>query len=210
MESEYCRMDVAPKVGDERFVLDGTDLGFDLLSFWKWACSDLVGNTARGILAEYIVAKALGIECRARVEWDAFDLVTRDGRTIEVKSASYLQTWEQKQLSKIIFGIQPTKGWYASTNTSSVEYRRQADLYVFCLLGEQNQANLNPLNVGQWEFYVVPTATLDRECPLQKTIGLTRLKAIAGEPVAYQDLAWKVAALNITPRNSGVSTDALG
>ncbi|WP_020133809.1 hypothetical protein [Streptomyces sp. 351MFTsu5.1] len=28
--------------------------------FWSWACSDLANNTMRGVLAEYLVATALG------------------------------------------------------------------------------------------------------------------------------------------------------
>lgn len=32
-----------------------------LADFWSWAHSDLMGNTERGILAEYIVACSLGI-----------------------------------------------------------------------------------------------------------------------------------------------------
>jgi len=38
----------------------------DLLSFWQWAYSDLIGNTERGALAEYIVACALGINKKHR------------------------------------------------------------------------------------------------------------------------------------------------
>jgi hypothetical protein len=29
-------------------------LDFSILDFWQWAASDLVGNTNRGLLAEYI------------------------------------------------------------------------------------------------------------------------------------------------------------
>ncbi len=200
MESEYCRIDVEPKIGEEPFMLGGRDLGFNLLSFWRWSGSDLVGNTMRGILAEYIVAKALEIDCKVRAEWDAFDLVTADGLRIEVKSSSYLQTWNQKVLSRIAFGIQPTRGWDASTNQTSIELRRQADLYVFCVLAHLEQQTLNPLNVEQWEFYAVSTPILDQTCPMQKTIGLARLKAIAGEPVSYESLAQKVSELGVIPR----------
>ena len=34
------------------------DVGANLLSFWRWACSDLVGNVMRGVLAEYIVGSS--------------------------------------------------------------------------------------------------------------------------------------------------------
>lgn len=43
--------------------------------FWKWAFSDFLSNTLRGVLAEFIVATALGCAHRPRTEWDAYDLV---------------------------------------------------------------------------------------------------------------------------------------
>lgn len=82
-----------------------------LEDFWSWAYSDLLGNTERGILAEYIVACALGIQNKARVLWDKYDLLSEEGIAIEVKASGYLQTWNQEKISKINFGIQPTLGW---------------------------------------------------------------------------------------------------
>jgi len=61
--------------------------------FWKWAFSDFMSNALRGVLAEYIVACAIGCTERLRVECDAYDLVTPDGTRIEVKPSAYLQTW---------------------------------------------------------------------------------------------------------------------
>ena len=200
MELEYGRIDVEPKIGDEPFVLGGQALGFDLLSFWRWSGSDLVGNTSRGILAEYIVARALGIDSKVRIEWDAFDLVTAEGLRIEVKSSSYIQSWDQKGLSKIVFGIQPTRGWDAATNQTSPEFRRHADVYIFCVLAHLDQQTLNPLDVKQWEFYVVPTTVLDQTCSTQKSIGLAMVRAKAGEPVSYESLAQKVHELRVIPR----------
>ena len=34
----------------------------DILDYWSWAYSDIVGNTNRGALAEFIVARAIGSE----------------------------------------------------------------------------------------------------------------------------------------------------
>ena len=42
--------------------------------FWQWAYSDLVGNTDRGTLAEYIVSKAIGDGRETRNSWESFDL----------------------------------------------------------------------------------------------------------------------------------------
>ena len=52
-------------------------------------------NTARGTLAEFLVAAALGLLDTPRLEWDSYDLKTRTGVTIEVKSAAYIQSWKQ-------------------------------------------------------------------------------------------------------------------
>lgn len=159
-----------------------------LQEFHQWAYSDVLANTQRGVLAEYIVAKALGIEDKGRVEWDAFDLVTKEGIKIEVKSSAYLQTWQQKGLSKISFGIQPTKGWNATTNEYSKELIRQADMYVFCLLHHKDQATVNPLNMDQWTFYVLETKVLNEKCGLQKTIGLNSLLKLKPIICTYNNL----------------------
>ena len=50
---------VSRKSGDKPFIENGSPLSINLLSFWKWSASDLVGNVMRGILAEYIVASAV-------------------------------------------------------------------------------------------------------------------------------------------------------
>ena len=81
----------APKTGDEPFTQQGQSIGSDLRQFWRWACSDLIGNAQRGVLAEYIVGLALGcVADGVRVEWDASDLLTEAGIRVEVKSSAYL------------------------------------------------------------------------------------------------------------------------
>lgn len=72
--------------------------------FWAWALSDLRDNTVRPMLAEFLVAQALGAAHRPRIEWDAYDVVTPDGITVEVKSSAYVQAWEQARPSAIVFG----------------------------------------------------------------------------------------------------------
>ena len=47
-------------------------------AFWEWAYDDLRANITRGVLAEYIVAKALGIRHTNRIEWDQYDLEIGD------------------------------------------------------------------------------------------------------------------------------------
>lgn len=67
-------------------------LPFTLLDFWRWSCSDLISNATRGILAEYIIAQALGVAKGIRKEWAPYDLLTPEGIRVEVKSAAYIQS----------------------------------------------------------------------------------------------------------------------
>jgi len=161
-----------------------------MLGFWQWSASDLVSNATRGVLAEFIVASALGIPLDGvRDEWGAFDLTTPDGVSVEVKSAAYIQSWHQSGYSKITFGVRPTRGWDANTNVQEKEARRQAQVYVFALLAHKDQATLDPLDIAQWEFYVVPTLFLDQRERSQHSITLPSLQKLVGPPVSYTGLA---------------------
>lgn len=58
-------MDLGPitstrREGSEPFRDGDKVLHFDLLAFWQWGVSDIVNNVTRGILAEFLVAKAVG------------------------------------------------------------------------------------------------------------------------------------------------------
>ena len=183
------------KPGTEPFRCGGLPLNRTLLDFWRWSASDLVGNALRGVLAEYIVACALGLPDEARVEWDAYDLRTPQGLTLEVKSAAYLQSWQQKAPSRITFGIQPTRAWEAATNDHTGGLRRQADVYVFCLLHHQDKATVDPLDMDQWTFFLLPASALDEKFPVQKSIGLASLLRMNPSCATYQELADKIARL---------------
>jgi len=84
--------------------------------FWRWAFSDLLQNTTRGILAEYIVAVLLGIDDKPRNPWESFDLHLRDGRKVEIKTISYLQAWAQQKLSIPRVMLVPKRFWDPDTN----------------------------------------------------------------------------------------------
>lgn len=187
--TDLNRLDNVRKTGLERFHIGGREIGFNLLSFWQWSSSDLVGNTARGRIAEYIVARALGLATDGvREEWAAFDLETPSGIKIEVKSAAYVQSWYQRRLSSIAFATPRTKAWYADTNESSKESKRQADVYVFALLSHKEKATIDPLDLGQWQFYVLPTRTLDARTRSQHSITLKSLERLCSGAVTYADL----------------------
>lgn len=159
-----------------------------LVDFWSWAHSDINGNTERGILAEYLVACAIGMNNNIRVNFDSFDLITPEGITLEVKSSGYIQTWGQENLSKITFGIQPTAGWDKTTNTYKNEKMRQAQVYVFCVLKHKEQQSINPLNIVQWDFYLLPTSTLNEKVKMQKNISLSSLLKLCAKQTTYETM----------------------
>ena len=169
------------KAGDEAFSFRSKNVEFTVLDYWRWANSDLLDNTARGVLAEFLVAHALERTIEPRREWGAFDVRTESGIKVEVKSAAYAQSWPQEFPSKITFNIAPrTDAWDPDTNEweSFEQPARTADVYVFCLLGQPDDPDPDPMDLDQWEFYVLATATLDRERPHQQTIALNPLKAL--------------------------------
>ena len=169
------------KAGNEPFHTAGVPSGFALLDYWRWAESDLLNNTRRAIIAEYLIARAVGAADEPRVEWAGVDVVTRQGVRVEVKSSAYVQSWEQRDLSVVTFDIAPRKSsWDPTTNKEVVHDppRRMADVYVFCVLGDESGRVPDPLDLSDWQFYVVATSLLDRELPNQGSIGIRPLAAL--------------------------------
>ena len=177
------------KVGDEKIHDADRALGPSLLDFWRWSASDLMSNATRGILAEYLVAQAVGDESPVRAEWGAYDVVTPDGIRVEVKTSAYIQSWYQRDYSQIKFGIGPTRYWDPETNKLIAESKRQADVYVFCVLAHKDQSTIDPLDVAQWQFFGVSTARLNEAVGNQKSISLVGLERLGAVPVDYRGLA---------------------
>ena len=186
---------VTPKTGNEQFTHQGQPhVDARLRGFWSWACSDLVSNAMRGVLAEYIVGLALGcVDGSTRLEWDAYDL-TSQGWRVEVKSSAYLQSWQQERLSTISFDIKPTEGWDHATNTYVAERKRQADVYVFCVFKHTEKATADPLNLDQWDFYVLSTNRLNDAVGGQKSITLSSLQKHNITKSSFAELPDHIAA----------------
>ncbi|WP_431043071.1 hypothetical protein ACQUSR_15045 [Streptomyces sp. P1-3] len=178
--------------GGEPIRANGETVG-RLGEFWSWACSDLANNTMRGVLAEYLVATALDTAAGTRTEWDTVDIRTSEEWHVEVKSAAYLQSWAQSQLSEISFSIAPAAGWDTQTGTTSAEVLRRSDVYVFCLLHHQDKQTLDPLDLDQWTFYVLPTRVLDERCASQKTVRLSSLERLSPLKTDFTGLQKAVA-----------------
>jgi hypothetical protein len=153
--------------------------------FWAWAYSDLLSNRNRAILAEFIVGAALGVIDSPRVEWDAVDLIYQ-GKTIEVKSAAFLQSWHQERPSRIVFDIAKKRPWYADTNTWSDIPVRAADSYVFCLYPEVDPSKADIIDIFSWKFFVTSKEMIDLIFNNQKTVSLNVLNKIIKSVVIDQ------------------------
>lgn len=171
-----------PQSGNERLHSDVVKVEATVFDFWRWSVSDLLSNATRGRLAEFIVALAVGINVKDEVrdEWGAFDLTTPEGIKVEVKSAAFIQSWAQMKHSTISFRVPKTRAWNANTNIQEKESRRQADVYVFALLAHKEQETIDPLNLDQWHFYVLPTQVLDERTRSQHSITIRSLEKLCG------------------------------
>jgi len=203
-DGELGFVPITRKAGNEAFHQSGKPFGPKLLDYWQWSGSDLLGNTERGCLAEYIVALDLGVADGVRDGWGAYDLATRSGVKVEVKSAAYIQSWKQRRLSQILFRIAPTHAWDPRTDEFAEQKRRQADAYVFCVLAHKDQNTIDPLDIDQWEFYVLSTTILNNSVGEQKTIGLASIKKLGAIKAKFGRIG---AAIDQAVREAGVSND---
>lgn len=173
----------APLDGTERFAgLDAT-----VADFWRWAFSDLRDNTTRGILAEYLVARAVRDQRTLRIGWDNFDAQARDGTTIEVKCSAFLQSWVQKRHSELVFGRLSAREFDAARNEYSVDVRVRADVFVFAVQTQREPGSYDVLDISHWEFWVA-SASIIRKW-VGKTVGIGWVRRYATGPLPYGDLA---------------------
>ena len=115
------------KSGKECF--EGMDGENSLQDFWAWAFSDLVSNTERGKLAEYLVAKAMGCGTQISQTWESYDLLSPEGIKIEVKTSAYIQSWKQKHSRRFLL-VSPRQNFWDGLDYVG-EKKRHADVYVF-------------------------------------------------------------------------------
>lgn len=197
--------------GDELFEFHQTSQGQAVKDFWAWALSRLIMDGPRGDLAEYIVRMALGEDLETpKRGWGECDIKDCDGFRIEVKCSSLLQEWERDTPSTPTFSIAETMscdieeigGIYHYVGRQDEEIERRSDAYVFCLFACDNREIANPLNLDQWEFWVVPTDLLNQKLGKRKSVTPATLKKLGIEMIKYDKLAEAVGAVKAGERNS--------
>ncbi len=186
------QINTTPKTGKEILTNNGLNINYSLLDFWQWSVSDILSNATRGRFAEFIVGTAIGLEpTNLRNEWAKCDIITEEGIKIEVKSASYIQSWNQDKFSTISFSIKPARHWETGTKRYRGNPKRHAEVYVFCHLKHKDQNTIDPLKMEQWDFYILPTYRIDNYERSQSSITLNSLQKLT-EPKKYAELNFEI------------------
>ena len=179
-------------IGTEKFTFNQQDLPFDVTEFWKFHYSNIYNQHDK--IAEFIVSRALGItEPHNDLYWTLWDISYRDKR-IEVKETSYFHSFNEDGVvsKQRVFSIAKAHGDYDAEISGNKDFCRQNDVYVFCLNTGDTKASSNPLNLNNWEFYIVPTAFLNQHCGEQKTISLGRIRNFGFLPKRYDEIKAEV------------------
>ncbi len=182
-----------------------------ILNFWQWAYSDLTDNVNRGVFAEWMVAKLLGLtftECRP--PWQAWDITTPEGVRVEVKASAYVHSWTAANVplepaakpARIEFTNLRTKAYVDAAQTQLAdEPTYNADLYVFCMQTNPDPKTWDALDLSQWEYFLLPKAALVTHG--YKSMSLNTVRQLSGgslTPTDFQDAAeTTISELATTP-----------
>lgn len=212
----YASDTIKTLTGQEPFVNGSVPTSVSISDFWRWAYSDLIKNTQRGVLAEFIVKTALDLggvrtNLPMRLAFEPYDLLGPELTTpprigniqfarLEVKSSAYLQSWQKRHPDKkqvLSFSIAP-----ATIPDEHGDYKdgapkqRNSDLYIFCVFtppAEERGANI--LDLGLWDFYVAKTKTVDAVCQERKSVALGSeafAKITGGQKLKFEELCHAV------------------
>lgn len=195
--------DVYTITGEEQFTDNEQPIGISMLDFWKFECSNVYD--LQDEVSEFIVTSALGLtKAFNKDSWTRWDIsypYKNDIVKIEVKTTSYYHSW-QTEKSEIkeqrAFGIAKSNSKYderAKVLAGEMDkvsgenvLERPSDLYVFCLNTGRNRKDAFPLEMKNWEFYIVSTAYINSTFKEQKSVSLTRLKKLGIKPVPYSEI----------------------
>jgi hypothetical protein len=157
----------------------GAALDRTSLDFWRWAYSDLIQNITRGIVAEYLVSCAVGIESKPRDPWNYCDVITNHGTAIEIKATGFVQAWHYEQKPKRIVPavvLKPTKRYDPENPTIAKDKTLNADKYVICYHKEEDMARADPMDVDQWSFWILDRKDIDVLLKTRKSITIASLR----------------------------------
>ena len=164
-----------------------TTLGkaLNVLSFYRWAFGDLTEQDSDiGMLAEYLVGDILNCLTSTRKVQAPFDLIMKDGTTIEVKATTH------KRLKK---GRTPYYCWDVSTQSEMLKGNRPiADYWVFMIASFPRETSRTPrvvqaFDLKNWKCYVVSGEKL-RTAGCTRYVSESTLRRLGVEPIPLKDL----------------------
>lgn len=193
----YKRIEVKKLTGNEIFKNVG-DKKFSVLEFWRYGFSNLNSNILRGALAEFIVENSLRTseQIDVRNPWGDSDVISTNGKKIEVKCCSYIQDWDQKDYSRISWnGLKAKHLFYASLDRSlvnqSIKERPidyKSDIYVLSLFKHQEHATLDILDMDQWCFWVLTKDRIKEITKNGNSVSLIKLQKFDIQPISFGEL----------------------
>lgn len=195
----YKRIPVKKLSGEEVFKNTGNKQ-FSILDFWQYAFSNLNSNVLRGALAEFIIENALRDrnDIGVRNPWADRD-VDFKGKKIEVKCCSYIQDWDQKELSRISWSGLKARNLYWSSAYGKFQPDApkgyKADIYILALLDHKDSSTLNILDMNQWRFYVLSKERLKELCRNGHSLSLNRLEKFKVKSIGFNEISKELASV---------------
>lgn len=184
----------------DHFLNGGKPLDLTIENFWQYHYANMYNQ--HEYIAEFLVGTALGETTPNNDYWRLWDVDYHFGDKtyrIEVKATSYYHSFQdelyQGRTSEVrTFDIHKA---YKEYQNNSSELRRNSDIYVFCLNVGRTAEESNPIDVSNWEFYLVTRENLESQLAdeNQKSISLSRVRALAGEKCSYLEIKSKVDSL---------------
>ena len=155
------------------------------LSFYKWAFGDLTESDSDvGILAEYLVGDLLGCLPPNRKVQAPYDLIMKDGTTLEVKATTH--KYAQK-------GRTPYYRWDVSTQSEMLKGNRSiADYWLFLIATFPRETSSAPrvvqaFDLKNWKAYVVSGEKL-RTAGCTKYVSESTLRRLGVEAIPLTEL----------------------
>ena len=184
--------------------------------FLMWAFADPCNDALKGIFAEWLVVRLLGVTSERRISWANSDIIMPSGHRIEIKSSSYWQDWKlyKEDGSEADFShypIQPDSkvrfsGLIAGDATGDEvrEKGYKSSLYVFCFQKEKDPHRWDALDLEQWEFYLMTREQLNDHAAA--SISLKKLKEIQAGPLSAEVLRARFDAMGVGGDSASPST----
>ena len=168
-----------------------TTLGklLNVLGFYRWAFGDLTESDSDiGMLAEYLVGDLLGCLPPTRKVQAPFDLIMKDGTTLEIKATTHKR--EKK-------GRAPYYCWDVSTQSEMLKGNRPiADYWLFLIATFPREASRTPrvvqaFDLKNWSCYLVTGEKL-RTAGCTKYVSESTLRRLDLTPFPLAELKKRI------------------